>query len=102
MSSRTVCRRFARARASAIVDFRRANSRRWSASVERWSVRFWSLAADELTADSESSRRESEATTVSRRSRSSESVRSVVVSSEVGFGSGFDVKVEYVWKRLSV
>jgi hypothetical protein len=66
MSSRTEERRWVRERDSKMVDLRRANSRRWSESVERWRERFWSLVAEEVRVTSESRRRESEEMVVSR------------------------------------
>lgn len=53
-------------RASEMALLSRVYSRRWSLSVLRCSERFWSLVADEVRADSESRRREREATAVSR------------------------------------
>jgi hypothetical protein len=53
-------------RDSRMEDFRRVNSRRWSARVERWRVRLESLVAEEVKADSESRRREREEMVVSR------------------------------------
>lgn len=71
-----------------MLAFRRAYSRRWSARVERWRVRFWSLAAEAEAAESESMRRAREETTDSRCWRRSESADSVCDSSGVGLGGG--------------
>ena len=66
MSERTVERRFVRARASVMVDFRRRSSRWWSRRISRWRERLFCFRAEEVRVDSESRRRESWAMRVSR------------------------------------
>lgn len=57
MSERTFDRRFARSRASEILDERRFSSRRCSANTSRWRARLFCLRAEEVRVASESSRR---------------------------------------------
>lgn len=59
MSERTLERRFARLRASAMLARNRESSRRWSARISRWRERLFCLRAEEVRVDSESRRRES-------------------------------------------
>jgi hypothetical protein len=56
MSDRTLVRRFARFRASVMVDLRRRSSRRWSESISRCRERLFCFTAEDECA-SESSRR---------------------------------------------
>ena len=63
MSDRTFDKRFALLRASEMVDFKRAKSRRWSDNISRWRARLFCFTAD--CPDSESRRRESWPTSAS-------------------------------------
>ena len=62
----TLERRLARSRAEWRLFLRRWNSLLCSVRTSLWRTRFWSLAADEFTADSDSRVRERDETTVSR------------------------------------
>lgn len=57
MSERTFESRFARSRASEMLDERRFSSRRCSASTSRWRARLFCLRAEEVRVASESRRR---------------------------------------------
>lgn len=57
MSERTFDRRFARSRASEMLDERRFSSRRCSDSTSRWRARLFCLSAEEVRVASESRRR---------------------------------------------
>lgn len=65
MSERTLERRFARSRDSAMAEVRRFSSRRWSVRISRWRVRLFCLRAEEVRVASESRRRDSWAIRVS-------------------------------------